>query len=53
METAVARPASTQPASHPVPRHGGQILVDALIAHGTDFAFGVPGESYLSVLEGF
>lgn len=53
METAVARPASAQPASHPVPRHGGQILVDALIAHGTDFAFGVPGESYLSVLEGF
>lgn len=35
------------------PRHGGQILVDALIAHGTDLAFGVPGESYLAVLEGF
>ncbi|MCD9229027.1 thiamine pyrophosphate-binding protein [Ralstonia pseudosolanacearum] len=59
METAVARPVSTGPTdstdsgSRPVPRHGGQILVDALIAHGTDLAFGVPGESYLAVLEGF
>ena len=41
METAVVRPASTTAE----PRHGGQILVDALVAHGVDIAFGVPGES--------
>ena len=34
-------------------RHGGKILVDALAAHGVDIAFGVPGESYLPVLDGF
>ncbi|WP_426169294.1 thiamine pyrophosphate-binding protein [Pseudoduganella sp. R-34] len=33
------------------PRSGGQILVDALKVHGTDTAFGVPGESYLDVLD--
>jgi len=49
METPAARPASLVVE----PRHGGQILVDALLAHGVDMAFGVPGESYLSVLEGF
>jgi acetolactate synthase I/II/III large subunit len=32
-------------------RTGGQILVDALLTHGTDIAFGVPGESYLAVLD--
>lgn len=31
---------------------GGHVLVDALIAHGADMAFGVPGESYLAVLDG-
>ncbi len=31
-------------------RSGGQILVDALRIHGVDTAFGVPGESYLDVL---
>lgn len=30
---------------------GGQILVDALKIHGVDTAFGVPGESYLAVLD--
>jgi len=34
-------------------RHGGRILVDALAGHGVDLAFGVPGESYLPVLDGF
>jgi len=34
-----------------IPRSGGQILVDALKVHGTDTAFGVPGESYLDVLD--
>ena len=33
------------------PRSGGQILVDALHIHGVDLAFGVPGESYLAVLD--
>ncbi|MDH3659732.1 MAG: thiamine pyrophosphate-binding protein [Alphaproteobacteria bacterium] len=32
-------------------RTGGQILVDQLCIHGTDMAFGVPGESYLAVLD--
>lgn len=32
-------------------RSGGQILVDALQVHGVDTAFGVPGESYLDVLD--
>ena len=31
---------------------GGHVLVDALIAHGAELAFGVPGESYLAVLDG-
>jgi acetolactate synthase-1/2/3 large subunit len=33
-------------------RHGGRILADALAAQGVKFAFGVPGESYLPVLDG-
>jgi acetolactate synthase-1/2/3 large subunit len=32
-------------------RTGGQLLVDALKIHGVDTAFGVPGESYLDVLD--
>lgn len=32
-------------------RTGGQILVEALRIHGADLAFGVPGESYLPVLD--
>ncbi|TFW29099.1 thiamine pyrophosphate-binding protein [Massilia horti] len=32
-------------------RTGGQILVDALQIHGVEIAFGVPGESYLDVLD--
>jgi acetolactate synthase-1/2/3 large subunit len=32
-------------------RTGGQILVDALKIHDVDLAFGVPGESYLDVLD--
>jgi acetolactate synthase-1/2/3 large subunit len=32
-------------------RSGGQILVDALSVHGVEIAFGVPGESYLDVLD--
>ena len=33
-------------------RAGGQILADALAVHGVDTIFGVPGESYLGVLDG-
>jgi acetolactate synthase-1/2/3 large subunit len=36
--------------THPS-RTGGQILVDALKIHGVEIAFGVPGESYLDVLD--
>lgn len=32
-------------------RTGGQILVDQLLVHGTKHVFGVPGESYLPVLD--
>ena len=33
-------------------RHGGKILADALAEQGVKLAFGVPGESYLPVLDG-
>jgi len=33
-------------------RHGGRILADALAAQGVKLVFGVPGESYLPVLDG-
>ncbi len=33
------------------PRSGGRILVDALLGHGVDHIFAVPGESYLAVLD--
>ena len=32
-------------------RTGGQLVVDALQVHGVDLIFGVPGESYLAVLD--
>ena len=35
------------------PRPAGHALVEALIAQGVSTAFGVPGESYLAVLDGF
>src|SRR4051812_45900523 len=34
------------------PRLGGHILVDNLVAQGVDITFGVPGESFLAVLDG-
>ena len=37
----------------PTSRMAGHALVEALIAQGVDTAFGVPGESYLAVLDGF
>jgi len=36
-----------------IPRLAGHLLVEALIAQGVDTVFGVPGESYLAVLDGF
>lgn len=32
-------------------RSGGRILIDALVDHGVDLCFGVPGESYLAALD--
>jgi acetolactate synthase-1/2/3 large subunit len=32
-------------------RSGGQVLVDQLVLHGAKLAFGLPGESYLAVLD--
>ncbi|HMQ73949.1 MAG TPA: thiamine pyrophosphate-binding protein, partial [Rubrivivax sp.] len=46
-----ATPPSPPPASVP-PRLAGHALVEALIAQGVDTVFGVPGESYLAVLDG-
>ena len=37
----------------PTPRLAGHALVEALVAQGVDTAFGVPGESFLAVLDGF
>jgi acetolactate synthase-1/2/3 large subunit len=36
-----------------ISRPAGHALVEALIAQGIDTVFGVPGESYLAVLDGF
>lgn len=33
-------------------RHGGRILADALVGQGVTMAFGVPGESFLPLLDG-
>ncbi len=33
--------------------HGGKILANALSRQGVEFAFGVPGESFLPLLDGF
>jgi len=40
-----------KPSDTTLARTGGQLLVDALKVHGVDLAFGVPGESYLEVLD--
>ena len=32
-------------------RNGGQLLMDSLVALGATRGFGVPGESYLAVLD--
>ena len=43
------RPRMTPPA----PRLAGHLLVECLVAQGVTHAFGVPGESFLAVLDGF
>ena len=35
------------------PKIGGHLLVECLVAQGVSHVFGVPGESYLAVLDGF
>ncbi|MEO5733489.1 MAG: thiamine pyrophosphate-binding protein, partial [Rubrivivax sp.] len=42
----------TSPSS-PRPRPAGHVLIEALIEQGVQTCFGVPGESYLAVLDGF
>ena len=49
---ATARTAGKTLAAPQASRLGGHILADALIGHGVDTLFGVPGESYLAVLDG-
>ncbi|WP_374668800.1 thiamine pyrophosphate-binding protein [Ramlibacter sp.] len=39
--------------SEPKPQLAGHLLVECLVAQGVTHAFGVPGESYLAVLDGF
>jgi len=41
------------PDAAPSARPAGHLLVEALVAQGVDTVFGVPGESYLAVLDGF
>ncbi len=42
----------TTPAATPIARLAGHVLADQLLLHGVDTVFGVPGESYLAVLDG-
>ena len=46
-------PNATLPDVLPTPQIAGHLLVQCLIAQGVTHAFGVPGESYLAVLDGF
>jgi acetolactate synthase I/II/III large subunit len=50
MENEMTSPTNT---NAPKARIGGHVLVDQLVINGCDRAFGVPGESYLAVLDGF
>ena len=45
------QPARSLMTTHSNLRTGGQILADQLQIHGVDMAFGVPGESYLGLLD--
>lgn len=48
----VAHQQNVRMTAHPTARLAGHALVEALIAQGVDTCFGVPGESYLAVLDG-
>ena len=50
MTTSSPAPQSARSAT---PQIAGHLLVDCLIAQGVTHVFGVPGESYLAVLDGF
>ncbi|KQR83370.1 thiamine pyrophosphate-binding protein [Burkholderia sp. Leaf177] len=43
--------ASAVTASHPLPTTGARLVVDALLTHGVDRVFCVPGESFLAILD--
>ncbi len=43
---------ATTTSNPPITQLAGHLLVDCLIAQGVTHAFGVPGESYLAVLDG-
>ena len=51
LASAASAPSRSHPQGAPAPRSGAVLLVDALKIHGVDMAFGVPGESYLAVLD--
>jgi acetolactate synthase I/II/III large subunit len=54
MTSSLSTSNSTQPpAAKPPTKIGGHLLVECLVAQGATHAFGVPGESYLAVLDGF
>ena len=44
---------STPNPTSPTPHIAGHLLVQCLMEQGVTHAFGVPGESYLAVLDGF
>jgi acetolactate synthase I/II/III large subunit len=45
--------ASPQPSVPSASQSAGHLIVECLVAQGATHAFGVPGESYLAVLDGF
>jgi acetolactate synthase-1/2/3 large subunit len=56
MTTPTSHPSSSSSVNSPgeiTPVMAGHLLVDCLIEQGVTHAFGVPGESYLAVLDGF
>jgi acetolactate synthase I/II/III large subunit len=50
--TIAAHPTSPSSPTHSTARLAGHLLVECLVAQGVTHAFGVPGESYLAVLDG-
>jgi len=52
MTVATSSSISSSVSRLPTPQLAGHLLVDCLLAQGVTHAFGVPGESYLAVLDG-